>query len=145
MTAATAVKDVEARQKQSEASKAATFAQLRGKKRASEKFTIFVEDGDGEQQEVELLFRAIGATAYDKLVSKHPPTTEQRAEGNTFNLDTFGPALIAECSVEPEMTYAEAKEIWTSPDWSRGEVITLYKHAVDLCNRGMDIPFTVSG
>lgn len=140
----TAVKEVQARQKQSDASKSATLAQLKGKKRASEKFTIFVEDDDGEQAEVELHFRAIGATAYDKLVGKHPPTTEQRAEGNSFNLDTFGPALIAECCVDPEMSYADAKELWTSPDWSRGEVITLYKHAVDLCNRGMDIPFTVS-
>lgn len=140
--ATTAAKAVEARQAQSDASKASTLDLLKGKKRASEKFTVFVTDDDGESTEVQLHFRAIGAAAYDKLVSKYPPTTEQRADGAQFNLDTFAPALISACCVEPEMSYKDAKEIWDSSDWSRGEVITLYRHAVDLCNRGMDVPFT---
>ncbi len=142
---ATPAKEVEARQKQSDYSKKATLDMLKGKKRAAAKFTIFVNDEDGEKQEVEINYRAIGATAYDKLVSKHPPTTEQRADGASFNLDTFAPALIAAVCLEPEMSEKDALELWNSPDWSRGEVITLYRHAVDLCNRGMDIPFTESG
>jgi hypothetical protein len=82
---------------------------------------------------------------YDRLVSKHPPTTEQRADGASFNLDTFAPALISAVSSDPEISPTDAKEIWNSAEWSRGEVITLYRQAVDLCNRGLDIPFNENG
>jgi hypothetical protein len=94
-----------------------------------------------------LKYRAIGMREYDKLVAKHPPKAEQRAEGASFNIDTFAPALIAAVCVEPEMTEEDAKEIWESPDWSRGDVMVLFRNAVELNNRGLDIPFsaTVSG
>lgn len=137
-----AAKTVESRQKQSEISKTATLDLLKGKKRAVSKFKIYLPDEDGSNMELELTYRAIGAREYDKLVGKHPPTTEQRADGANFNLDTFAPALIAAVAVEPELSEADAKEIWNSPEWSRGEVFELWRKAVDLCNRGLDIPFT---
>jgi hypothetical protein len=136
----TATKTVEARAKQREASKSATLEKLIGKKRASTTFKIWID-----QDEVEMTFRAIGAMEYDRLVSKHPPTTEQRADGASFNLDTFAPALISAVSSDPEISPTDAKEIWNSAEWSRGEVITLYRQAVDLCNRGLDIPFNENG
>lgn len=139
-----AVKQVEARQKQSEASKAATLDILKGKKRAKETFTLFLHDDDGKQVELELTFQAIGAREYDKMVAKHPPKADQRIEGSSFDLDSFGPALIARCSVNPEMTEEDAKEIWESPDWSRGDLMVLFRHAVDLNNRGIDIPFNAN-
>lgn len=136
MTATTEAKAVEARAKQRNNSKSATLDLLKGKKRAVDTFSIWV---DGK--EVEMTFRAIGAIDYDKLVSKNPPTIEQRADGASFNLDTFAPALIAAVSSDPDISPEDAKAIWNSSDWSRGEVITLYRKAVDLCNRGLDIPF----
>lgn len=145
MPASTASKDIEARQKQSNGSKRATLDLLKNKKRATHEFSLYLDDEDGEKIEVTMVFQAIGMAEYDKLVSKHPPTSEQRADGNSFNMDTFAPALIAACAVEPEMTVADAKEIWNSPDWSRGDVMVLFRNAVDLNNRGLDIPFNEKG
>ena len=43
------------------------------------------------------------------------------------------------------MSPADAKEIWESEEWSRGDLMVLFRNAVDLNNRGLDIPFNVSG
>jgi hypothetical protein len=106
---------------------------------------LFLSDGNGGSNEVTLKYQAIGMRAYDRLVAKHPPKPEQRAEGASFDIDSFAPALIAACSVEPELTTTEAKQIWESEDWSRGDVMVLFRNAVELNNRGLDIPFSVSG
>ncbi len=145
MPTSTAAKTVESRQKQSQASKRATLDQLVNKPRSTTEFSLFLSDGNGGTNEVTLKYQAIGMRAYDRLVSKHPPKPEQRAEGSSFDIDTFAPALIAACSVEPEMTPSEAKAIWDSEDWSRGDVMVLFRNAVELNNRGLDIPFSVSG
>jgi hypothetical protein len=137
-------KTAEARQKQSQQSKRATLDMLKNKPRSTTEFSLYLSDGNGGTTEVTLKFQAIGMQAYDKLVGKHPPNTEQRAEGSSFNINTFAPALIAACSMEPEITPAEAKEIWDSEEWSRGDVMVLFRNAVDLNNRGLDIPFSDS-
>lgn len=141
----TSGKTVEARQKQSQESKRATLDQLVHKPRSTTEFSLFLSDGEGGTNEVTLKYQAIGMRAYDKLVSKHPPKPDQRAEGNSFDIDTFAPALIAACSVEPEISPAEAKAIWESDEWSRGDVMVLFRNAVELNNRGLDVPFSVSG
>ena len=140
-----AAKTVESRQKQSQASKRATLDQLINKPRSSTEFSLYLNDGNGGSNEVTLKYQAIGMRAYDALVGKHPPKPEQRAEGNSFNIDTFAPALIAACSVEPEISLEQAKEIWNSEDWSRGDVMVLFRNAVELNNRGLDIPFSDRG
>jgi hypothetical protein len=140
-----AAKTVEARQKQSTASKRATLDQLVNKPRSVTEFSLYLSDGNGGTNEVTLKYQAIGMRAYDRLVAKHPPKPEQRAEGSSFDIDSFAPALIAACSVEPELSPAEAKQIWESDDWSRGDVMVLFRNAVELNNRGLDIPFSVSG
>ena len=139
------VKITQSRQKQSQDSKRATLEQLKLKPRATTEFSIYLNSEDGEQVEVTLKYQSIGAQAYDKLVSKHPPTPEQRLDGATFNIDTFAPALIAAVCVEPEMTVQDAKDIWNSDDWSRGDVMVLFRNAVELNNRGLDIPFSANG
>lgn len=141
----TAAKTVESRQKQSQASKRATLDQLVNKPRSTTEFSLFLSDGNGGVNEVTLKYQAIGMRAYDKLVSKHPPKPEQRADGSSFDIDTFAPALISACSVEPEMSPAEAKQIWDSEEWSRGDVMVLFRNAVELNNRGLDIPFSENG
>ena len=138
-------KTVEARQKQSDASKRATMDQLINKPRSTTEFSLYLADGNGGTNEVTLKYQAIGMRAYDKLVAKHPPKAEQRAEGSSFDIDSFAPALIAACSVEPEITISEAKAIWESEDWSRGDVMVLFRNAVELNNRGLDVPFSVNG
>jgi hypothetical protein len=138
-------KTAEARQKQSQASKRATLDMLKNKPRSTTEFTLFLSDGNGGTTEATLKYQAIGMRAYDRLVSKHPPKPEQRAEGNSFDIDTFAPALIAACAVDPEISPSEAKEIWDSDDWSRGDVMVLFRNAVELNNRGLDVPFSVNG
>lgn len=145
MPTATDAKVVEARKKQSNESKRATLELLKAKPRATMEFSIYITDEDGEKQEVTLKYRAIGARDYDKLMAKHPPKTEQRAEGQAFNMDTFAPALIAACCVEPEMSKEDAQMIWDSEDWSRGDLMVLFRNAVELNNRGIDIPFSDLG
>jgi len=137
-------KVAEARAKQSDASKRDVLNLLKSKRPATKEFTIYLTDEDGEQVEVTLKYRAIGSVEYDKLVAKHPPKNEQRVEGASFNIDTFAPALIARCAVEPEMSLKDAEDIWNSPDWSRGDLMVLFRNAVDLNNRGLDIPFNAN-
>lgn len=140
-----AAKTTEARQKQSEHDKRATLDQLVNKPRSTTEFSLFLADGNGGTNEVTLKYQAIGMRAYDRLVAKHPPKPEQRAEGSSFDMDTFAPALIAACSVDPEITPQQAKDIWNSDDWSRGDVMVLFRNAVELNNRGLDIPFSEAG
>lgn len=136
---------VEARQKQSETSKRATLDLLKSKKRARQTFTLFLSDGEGTMHELQMTFQAIGAVEYDKLVSKHPPKAEQRVDGATYNIDSFAPALISRCSVDPEMSEDDAQEIWQSSEWSRGDLMVLFRNAIELNNRGIDIPFNENG
>ena len=143
--ATTPVKTTEARQKQSDADKRATIDQLINKPRSVTEFSIYLSDGNGGSNELTLKYQAIGMREYDKLVSKHPPKPDQRAEGASFDIDSFAPALIAACAVEPEITVPQAKQIWDSNDWSRGDVMVLFRQAVELNNRGLDVPFSERG
>ena len=135
------VENVKARVEQSEHSKRATFDLLKSKPRAEREVTFVMERGD-EESEFTMLFRAIGATDYDKLITKNPPNTEQKAEGASYNINTFGPALLAKTVVDPDMDFKQWSEIWNSNEWNRGEILQIFLTATELCNRGLDIPFT---
>jgi len=137
----TTAKTAEARQKQSQQDKRATIDQLINKPRSVTEFSIYLSDGNGGTNEVTLKYQAIGMREYDRLVGKPPPKPDQRAEGASFDIDSFAPALIAACSVEPEISPSEAKAIWDSDEWSRGDVMVLFRQAVELNNRGLDVPF----
>jgi len=143
--ASTTAKTAEARQKQSQADKRATIDQLINKPRSVTEFSLYLSDGNGGSNEVTLKYQAIGMREYDRLVSKHPPKPDQRAEGSSFDIDTFAPALIAACAVEPEISPSQAKQLWDSEEWSRGDVMVLFRQAVELNNRGLDIPFSDRG
>lgn len=142
MAAKSDVENVEARQAQSAASKKSLFEVLRDKKPSEKTVTITIQDDDGSEQEIEMKFRAISHVEYDRLQAKCPPTTEQRAMGEPFNIKEFAPTLLSRVVEEPDMSVAEWKEIWSSPAWSRGECAQLFAEAVNVCTRGLDIPFT---
>lgn len=137
----TDLKALEGQSVQREASKRATFDLLKSKPRAEREVLLKIPNGDGEIQELSMLFRAIGSQEYDKLLGKNPPTLEQKAEGSAYNVNTFGPALLSKVCIEPDMDAAQWTTIWNSPDWGRGEVMQLFLVAVELCNKGLDIPF----
>lgn len=125
----------------------ASFSDLKHKPARTKDVVLMVPDEDGTVIEYVFTMRAIGSKAYDTLVAMHPPTADQKKDGITYNPDSFGPALIASCSVVPLMTPNEAKELWESDVWSRGEVMALFGAAVEVNSKGLDVPFTepVSG
>ena len=118
------------------AAKRATLAKLRGKRRVEKEFSVVLAEGEDP---VTFLFRSIGAQDYDRLITKCPPTKEQQAEGGAYNTDRFAPLLLSRVCAEPVLDEAEWAEIWTSPDWNRGEVSALFWTAVNLCNQGLDL------
>ena len=131
------------KEEQRRASKRATFDQLVKKPRVEREVSLNLPTGDGEFEKVTFKYRSLGAQDYDKLLDAHPPTTEQKVQGASYNVDTFAPALISKVCVEPELTYEECKTIWESPDWNRGELMSLFGEAMDLCNSVQrHIPFT---
>lgn len=133
---------LEAQTKQRAISRRATLEQLRNKKRAERE--IFVRLS-ADEEPVSFLFRALGGQDYDKLVTKCPATTEQVAQGGTYDPERFAPMLLSRVCVEPALDEAEWKELWTSTDWSRGEAGDLFFAAVQLCNKGLDVGPTAAG
>ena len=126
----------QAKSVQAAQAKRATFEKLRGKKRVEKEFTVVLTPGEDP---VSFLFGAIGAQAYDRLITKCPPTVEQRADGQPYDQNRFAPMLLAAVSIEPVMDVSEWTEIWNSPDWNRGEISAIFIQAVQLCNEGLDV------
>lgn len=131
------VKITQSRQEQSKADKASLLDKLKNKKPRTK--TIKVEVGG---EELELTFQAISAHDLDKLQTKHAPSIEQKARGFVFNPDTFAPALVAACSLDPEMSEADTKQLWASEAWSTGELSVLFDTCSNLCMEGLNTNFT---
>lgn len=84
-------------------------------------------------------FRGIGRSAFNALLDKHQPTAEQRAVAKgqgwdtlAWNPDTFPPAVISACLVEPELTPSQVLELWESPDWNQAELQVILNAAVEV-------------
>jgi|688.fasta_scaffold54239_3 hypothetical protein len=137
MPKATEGTTVEARAAQRADSKATTLSLLRNKKRAQREIVFELSGEDGKPVEVTLVFRAIGTQDYDRLLTKFPPTIEQKAEGSSYDINRFAPELMSKVCIEPEMSAKEWSEIWNSPDWNRGETMDLFVAAVEICSRGL--------
>lgn len=133
---------LEVQNAQRDGARRATLDLLKAKRRAEREVAFTLNEGEDP---VSLLFRAVGVTAYDRLVTANPPNKEQLANGAGFNINTFGPSLLANVVVEPSMSAAEWTEIWNSPEWSGGEVSQLFTIAMELCNRGLDLTPTEAG
>jgi hypothetical protein len=121
----------------------ATLADLLSKPVRSKTLTMKVPLGaDGELEELTVRVRAIGQRSYDSLLSEHPPTKKQKENGDSYNVETFCPALISQSLAVPTVSYEEALELWTSELWSRGELSELFFACVEVNSKGLDIPFT---
>ena len=118
-----------------------TYKDLMGKPRRALNFTVTSADEDGNATELPIKYQAISSKAYDDLQASHPPSSKDKAQGASYNVDTFAPALIAAVSCIPRLTLAEATEIHQSEDWSGGEIGNLFMNALLVCNSGFDIPF----
>lgn len=91
-----------------------------------------------EEAVVQFTFRSIGRAAYDALVDANPATPAQRAkfkaqgitEGINWNEETFPPALVAACLVEPKLSEAEVQALWRDPNWNQAELSALVVAAI---------------
>ena len=96
-----------------------------------------------EDDEIEFVFQAMPRNRYSDLLEEHPPSDEDKEAGLAFNADTFPPALIAECLIEPEgVDVQEATRIWA--EWSDAECEMLLANAIAVNRSLKDIPFTKS-
>lgn len=77
-------------------------------------------------------FEACSFAALEELKYRYPPNEKQAAEGMQWDVDDFAPALLALTCIDPGLTDAEAKELWTT--WEAGLVNTIYRAAWDVCN-----------
>ncbi|MDQ8706864.1 hypothetical protein RCO28_30990 [Streptomyces sp. LHD-70] len=75
---------------------------------------------------VSLTFRALPRPVLEEVITAHPPTEAQAAEGAAFNPDTFPATLIAASSVDG-MNETEAGELLTS--WSASDANALWEAA----------------
>lgn len=100
-----------------------------------------------EGSKVEFTFKDPGRQKFDELVEACPPTdrdkklAKERGEGvPSWNPEEFVPGLIALASQDPEITLADAQEIYDQ--WGRGDVEALFNAALQACLEQASIPFT---
>lgn len=118
-----------------------TLDQLKKKQRKTKTLPITVTDDSGEEVEVEMVFQAVSGYQFDQLKSKCKPNAEDKKIGLDYNAEKFAPMLIAATCIDPEMTEEDAKEIWDSDEWNRGERMQLFMAAMEVCTKGLDVPF----
>jgi predicted transcriptional regulator len=94
-----------------------------------------------EDKKTTFTFRDPGRQKFDALVDAHPPTAKDKKENNyQWNPDSFVPALLSLCSVDPKLTEEEGKEIYN--EWGRGDVEALFNAALQASLEQASIPFT---
>ena len=79
-----------------------------------------------DEASIMLTFRALERTTLDALKREHKPTEEQAEDGYEFNVDTFGPALVAAANTDG-MTEDQAREFLET--WADAEAGSLFQAA----------------
>lgn len=151
----TVVLDPELAEDHEEASRAVRVAEVRAEARPSDteaQAQLWEAQEALRQVEVRLTdeeavasftFRSIGRAAYDALVDRFPATAEQRQKAKAqgildaggvlgWNPETFPPALVAACLVEPKLSEDEVAAVWASEDWNQAELQTLLGAAIEV-------------
>ena len=90
-------------------------------------------------------FKSIGRFEYDKLVSEHQPTKEQKSDGADFNADTFPPALVSAACTDPDIPLDDAVEMFNDPEWNNAELRALFFGALEVNTETGEIPLSRSG
>jgi hypothetical protein len=93
-----------------------------------------------------LHFQALPRHEYEALILEHPPTEKQKADNETYNVDTFMPALIAATVVDPESRLPLFDRVDIEAllaEWNQGEVRAVWNTAVTVCTqvRNPTLPF----
>ena len=91
---------------------------------------------------VEVTIQALTQRHFDDLVAAHPKRRNKEEDDLIgANSKTFPPALFAASVINPEMTLEEWTDIWTSEEWSPGELGHLLNIVLGTTSRGFDVPF----
>jgi hypothetical protein len=107
-----------------------------------------LEDAEAAAAEsvVTFRFQGLGRSNWDALVDEHPATREQKDKARkdnasvpVWNEDTFAPALVAACCIDPVMSYEQAQQLWKSGEWNWAELRDLFNAAYN-ASRGRRVP-----
>ena len=101
-----------------------------------------VDAADKAQKDAEVVFRfrALPPDVYDSLRAKHPPTEAQEANGQDKNPDTWVPAIIAACSINP-ITPEQVRDFIDNGVFNTGEVVEM----INTCRAVNERPLTTVG
>lgn len=92
-----------------------------------------------------LIITALPPAEWEALIEQHPPTEEQKKQGNSwFNPVTFYPALLAAC-VDGDETEDEWMEYTTKGPLSLGEANALIDAVTSVNQRGPEPWVTPKG
>lgn len=120
----------------------ATLEQLFGKKTRTETIPIEIHDENGPVK-LGIKIQALPSEQYDDLITQHPPTAKDKKEGAQWNPDTFAPALMKACFVQPALDLDDARKLWKAETWSSGELIDLFNACVRVNLKGLNVPLSV--
>lgn len=117
----------------------ATFEMFKAKKPAHREFPVVLDE---DEDPVRMVLEGIGRVEYDELVGQHPATVQQKAGGDTFDVDSFAPQLLSRVVKEPHFTVTQWEELLGAKNWGRGEIMSIFWACDQLCNRSLDLaPF----
>lgn len=95
------------------------------------------------------VFQSIGTKKWRDLLSEHPPEGDQRKSVTfvglplEFNPDTFVPAAMHACCVEPGITLEQAE--WFAAEMPVKEVDSVFGAVLTINVTGLDRPFSDTG
>ncbi|WP_326828674.1 hypothetical protein OIE13_22300 [Streptosporangium sp. NBC_01810] len=104
-----------------------------------------IEDLRQEMQADVTVFRlrALPKGKWTSLMAKHPPRTEDREEGNAYNMETGPIAAVAACCVDPQMSVPEVEEL-VDEMLTQGQWDALWSTVFYLNRRKFDVPSSVA-
>lgn len=88
---------------------------------------------------VSFRFRALPRSKYRALEAAHPG---RDGKAEAWNPDTFAPALIAACSVDPVMSDADVARLLDT--LNAGQTEALFEGAWTACNEAPKVPFSAA-
>ena len=87
-----------------------------------------------------LRFEALARHEYAALLAANPPTAEQKARDEDYNVDKFAPALCAACSLDG-LESEDFVRLWHgdkaagNKGWNEAEVAKCYQTALAVCTQ----------
>jgi hypothetical protein len=113
---------------------------IKKKKRVEER-QLFM---DGEETTIKV--QALTQKQLDDLYAQHPKRRNKEVDNSLgANSENFPPSLFATAILDPKLDEEEWHTIWTSPEWSPGELGHLLDIVMNVTSRGFDPPFGARG